>query len=119
MTEAYFFDTYAVLEIMAGNKNYMKYADAEIMLTKLNLFEVFYAILRESGGKAKDYLGKYKDFAVDFDAEIIESAGLLKKSNPKLSMTDCIGYATALGNGVKFLTGNNEFENMPNVEFVK
>ncbi len=119
MTEAYFFDTYAVIEIIAGNPDYKKYEDAEILLTKLNLFEIFYAILKESGGKAKDYLNKYRDFAVDFDAEIIENAGFLKKFNPRLSMADCIGYATALRNGVKFLTGDKEFENMQNVEFAR
>lgn len=120
MTEAYFFDTYAILEIIAGNPNYRKYTNAEILLTRLNLFELFYSILKEKGAEeAKVYLDKYKDFAVDFDTEIIESAGLLKKSNPKLSMTDSIGCTIAAKEGVKFLTGDKEFENIPSVEFVR
>ena len=34
-------------------------------------------------------------------------------------MVDCIGYMTAKRLGVKFLTGDREFEGMDNVEFVK
>ena len=119
MTEAYFFDTYAIIEIIAGNPNYKKYTDAEIVLTKLNLFEIFYTFLKENLEKARFYMNKYRDFAIEFDANIIESAGFLKKSNPRLSMADCIGYITALKNGIKFLTGDGGFENMPNVEFVR
>ena len=119
MTEAYFFDTYAIIEIISGNPDYKKYTGAEIILTKLNLFEIFYTFLKENLEKARFYMNKYRDFAIEFDADIIESAGLLKKSNPRLSMADCIGYITALKNGIEFLTGDGGFENMPNVEFVR
>ncbi len=119
MTEVFFFDTYAVLEIIAGNPRYKKYTGAEIILSRLNLFEIFYAVLKEDKEKAVVYLKKYREFAVEFDTDIIESAGLLKKSNPKLSMTDCIGYAMAAKIGIKFLTGDKEFEDMLNVEFLK
>ena len=34
-------------------------------------------------------------------------------------MTDCVGYVVAKRVGVKFLTGDREFKDMPNVEFVK
>lgn len=120
MTEAYFFDTYAVMEIISGNPNYKRFIDAETILTKLNLFEIFYSILKQKGReKAKAYLDMYEDFSVDFDADIIEIAGVLKKSKPKLSMADCIGYVLAAEAGVRFLTGDREFEDMPNVEFVK
>ncbi len=120
MTDIYFFDSYAILEIIAGNPHYKKYTSADIILTKLNLFEIFYAVLKEKGEEvARDYLNKYKEFAAEFDTEIIESAAILKKSNPKLSMTDCIGYVIAIKHNVKFLTGDREFENMLNVEFVR
>ena len=36
-----------------------------------------------------------------------------------ISMTDCIGYFLAKSLGIKFLTGDKEFENMKDVEFVK
>ena len=37
----------------------------------------------------------------------------------KLSYADCIGYALAKRNGLKFLTGDRRFEGLENVEFVK
>lgn len=34
-------------------------------------------------------------------------------------MVDCIGYVYAKENGLRFVTGDKEFEGMENVEFVK
>ena len=58
---------------------------------------------------------------VDFDSNILEEAAKLKNKLNKrnVSMTDCIGYCTALALGIRFLTGDKEFENLENVEFVK
>ena len=43
----------------------------------------------------------------------------LANKKKKLSYADCIGYQLAKEHGLKFLTGDKEFENLPNVEFVK
>ncbi len=43
----FYFDSYAIIEILAGNLSYQKYADKVCLLTKLNLFEVYYSLLRE------------------------------------------------------------------------
>ena len=37
----------------------------------------------------------------------------------EMSMTDCISYFMAKELGIKFLTGDKEFENLENVEFAK
>jgi predicted nucleic acid-binding protein len=44
-----------------------------------------------------------------------------RKKNKKrnLSYADCIGYIYALKNNLIFLTGDKEFEDLKNVEFVK
>ena len=42
-----------------------------------------------------------------------------KNKKKKLSMTDCISYFQAKELGIKFLTGDKEFQNLENVEFVK
>jgi hypothetical protein len=94
----------------------------KIILTKLNLFEIFYNILKEYGQeKATIYLNKYWDFSVDFDKDIIEAAASFRflNKNKRLSMADSIGYVIAMKYGIKFLTGDKEFENIPNVEFIK
>ncbi len=118
----FFFDTYAFLEILRENKNYSKYINSRIITTKLNIFELYLKILREdSEENAKKILEIYYPFANDFDEEIIKMAAHLKKQLNKrnVSMTDSIGYCLAQQLGIKFLTGDTEFENMDGVEFVK
>ena len=43
----------------------------------------------------------------------------LRKQGKKISYVDAIGYQTALESGTKFLTGDKEFEELENVEYVK
>ena len=119
---SFFFDSYAFFEILKGNTNYEKYKKCRIVTSKLNIFEVYLRLLRDIDEiTAETYLYKYYQFAVDFNEKIISDAAKLKtKLNKRnLSMTDCIGYILALKLGIKFLTGDKEFEHLENVEFVK
>ena len=43
----------------------------------------------------------------------------VKNIKKDISITDYVGYFMAKNLGVKFLTGDKEFENFENVEFVK
>ncbi len=118
----FFFDSYAIVEIIKGNSNYLKYADAIVIITKLNLFEVYYCILRGSTEyEANRFIEKYKRYVINYDENVITDAAKLKLEYRKknVSMADCIGYCVAKKWGVKFLTGDKEFEKMENVEFVK
>lgn len=120
--EIYFFDSYAIIEIINGNPHYQHYADCIIITTKLNLFEVCYSLLKD--GKEQevdDFLFYSYNYLVEFDQEIIKSAAFFRLSNKekKLSMVDCIGYCTAKKLEIKFLTGDKEFEHFENIEFVK
>jgi len=122
MTETLFFDTYAFIEIIKHNENYNKYRSNRILTTKLNIFELYYYLLKNFHEDVIDIIiSEYYKLTVDFDRNIIENAAKLRFMNNKLnlSMTDCIGYCTARKHGIKFLTGDKGFENMPNVEFVK
>jgi len=120
--ESFFFDSYAFFEILKANKNYAKYTESEIITTKLNLFELCLGVLREKGEtEAKEVLDLYYPFAIDFDELVIEEAAKLKNQLNKrnVSMTDCIGYVLSRRLGIKFLTGDKEFEDFEDVEFVK
>ena len=120
--EAFFFDSYAFFEILKANERYNKYKEAEIVTTKLNLFELYFGILKEKNEtEAKEILDLYYSFAIDFDKDIIKEAAKFKNEFNKkdISMTDCIGYTLAKQLGIKFLTGDKEFEELDNVEFVK
>ena len=122
MTESLFFDTYAFVEMYKGNNSYKKYGEYDIITTKLNIFEIYMAILRENDEKGAEKLfSNYYPFAHDFNEEIIKEAVKLKiKINKRdVSMTDCIGYTLAKQLGIKFLTGDSQFIDLENVEFVK
>ena len=47
----YFFDSYAVVELMKGNPNYARYANEEVVLTFFNLAEKFWGAFKALGGK--------------------------------------------------------------------
>ena len=120
--EIYFFDSYAIIEILNGNENYKKYNNCIIITTKLNLFEVFYSLLKNVGDeKAGFFMDNYYELAIDFNKNVIKKAAefRLKHRKRKLSMTDCIGYILSLELGIKFLTGDKEFKDLGNVEYVK
>jgi|SRR3989344_5257056 len=120
--DSFFFDSYAIFEILKGGKNYEKFKKCRITTTKLNIFELYFGLLKDVDEETADNnLKKYYKFIVDFDEDVIKSAAKLKhKLNKRnVSMADCIGYELSKRIGIKFLTGDKEFENMENVEFVK
>ena len=121
-----FADSYALIEYFKGNKNYTKYfsGENEIVLTKLNLMEVYYSTLvEESEELANKYYDSLLGKCVELPDETIKKAMKLRKlensKGKKLSYADCIGYQTALDLEINFLTGDNEFKNMEKTIFVK
>jgi predicted nucleic acid-binding protein len=122
MDNIYFFDSYAVMEIIKGNPNYREFLDKNIVLTKENIFEIYLSILRQMDKEtADDIFEEYYPYVIDFEEDVIKEAAELKLRYYKrnISMTDCIGYILAMKLGIKFLTGDKEFESFENVEFVK
>ena len=108
------------LELTKNNPNYIKYSDELVITALFNLVELYCSILRDfDEGKAKIIYYKYKECLAVVSDDIIFEASKLKSKNKKLSYTDCIGYMFALRNNLKFLTGDKEFANLDNVEFVK
>lgn len=121
--KTYFFDTYALFEIISGNPGYRKYSyNVAIITTRLNLMGLYYGLLVKHG---KDIADRYYDalvqFSIDVTDDIIKQAMLFRHINKErgLSYVDCIGYITARSRNVNFLTGDKEFEGMDNVEYVK
>ncbi|MFH1586850.1 MAG: PIN domain-containing protein [Candidatus Diapherotrites archaeon] len=121
MSEAlFFFDTYAFFEIIRGNAAYRKYETANVITTIFNLAELNYALKKEHDKKTADRItSQYEMFLVDVSIQDLFEATDLKSHNRKLSIPDVIGYIVAKRYGAKFLTGDKEFKNMANVEFVK
>lgn len=118
----YFFDSYAIIEIISENKNYEAYKEEEIVTSILNIGEVYYNLLREKGEETADYWYKMlKQSAFLVDDETIVKAMKFRFENKakKFSFIDCVGYIIAKDKGLRFLSGDNAFENFDNVEFVK
>lgn len=117
----YFFDSYAILALIQDNPAYSQYKQCKMATTALNLIEVNYILLRDYGGHvAEAFYRALLPTLVVFE-HIIPDANILRLEIRKrnVSAADCVGYVLAKTSGIKFLTGDKEFENMPNVEFVK
>ncbi len=121
-TEPYFFDSYALIELLKANANYFRYTESDIIMTKLNLFEVYHAFAKYYGQERADrFLEDYREKTIDFDENVVRAAALMRIrfAQRRMSMTDVIGYAVAAMKNVKFLTGDRQFQDLPNVEFVR
>ena len=120
---AYFYDSYALIEFIKGNIAYQSYfLEFEGFTSFYNLLEVYYSLLKTDGPqKAKQAISFLKPLLLQPILEDIESSmnfRLLHKDK-KLSYTDCLGYILAKRRKLKFLTGDEGFKALPNVEFIK
>ncbi len=117
----FFFDTYAFFELCNGNPSYQKYAGHTLITSKLNMMEFHYGLLKEKGEQQADEIIKEsKKFLIEFDMETLKAANKFRLAQKKgFSFIDCVGYMLALINGVPFVTGDEAFKGLPNVEFVK
>ncbi len=118
----FFCDTYALVEIIKGNKAYTPFLNQELYTCVFNLYELFYNLLREYNEEvAKRYFYEFASLAIEVDDEHIFAAGRYKLEMTKknISYTDALGYAIAEKEGLKFLTGDKEFQHLSNVQFVK
>lgn len=118
----YFFDSYALIEITKSNPKYIHYLDYQIIITLFNLVEFTYSVLLDYGEeKAKEICKKFKECVIDVDDDTIIEALIFRKQYHRrdLSYADCLGYITAKKNNLIFLTGNEQFRDLPNVELVK
>ena len=118
----YFFDSYAFFEILKDNPNYEEYKQVPLITTKMNLMEVYYWILLRQGKEmAEKVYTEFVDFCIEITDEIIKKACEFRIENKKkeLSYVDCLGYVIARERNIKFLTGDEGFKDIINVEFIK
>jgi len=121
---SYFIDTYAMIEYLSGNKRYTKYFENNLHTSKLNLMELYFLVLRDHGENMADRAyATFRVFETSFNDEDVKEAMKtrlrLKAGKTHLSYSDALGYQLSKKLGAKFLTGDDAFEHLPNVEFVK
>ncbi len=124
--KTYFFDTYALYELLKKNPSYEQFTEAVIVTSNLNLMELYYGLFIEHGPEIADiHYSSLSKFSIDLNDTLIKQAmrfrAAVKMKNKKsnISYIDSIGYTAALQLGIKFLTGDKEFTDLNNVEFVK
>jgi len=122
MSKNYFFDSYSIIELIRGNPNYEFVKEKIVITGVMNLAEVYYSLLLENQKETADSIIKKINFQfLDSNPEIVIESAFLRYRLKKLELSyvDCLGYVLALRNNLLFLTGDKEFENLENVEFVK
>lgn len=106
---------------MLSNTSYEKYKNFPVKISILNVAEVYSIILRNKNkSEADKWLENYNFELLEISPKTIARAvhfRFMRKNN--ISLTDAVGYTISLENNLKFLTGDKQFENMPNVEFIK
>ena len=122
----YYADTYALVEILRGSSAYERYASEELVTSEFNLLELAYALTRDYGReKAVEVLRIVRSFVTivqTADEDYAEASALrieLKKQDKNLSLIDALGYVLAKRLRILFLTGDREFKDLDNVEYVK
>ncbi len=119
----FFYDSYAIIEYLNNNSRFISYFEQHRgILTLLNILEVYYSVLWEGDTQRADLvLETLLPLAIEPRKETIQRAMKFRYEHKKknLSYADCLGYQIALDQGIKFLTGDKEFEHVKNVEFVK
>ncbi len=120
----FFLDTYAILEYLRGNAEYLdRISGAELTTSLLNLMELYYIFLRDHGEKAAESVySAYRHYQAEATDEDVRSGMALKlrmkSKRISLSYADALGYAIAERLGIRYLTGDDAFRGLPNVEFV-
>lgn len=117
----YFFDTYAIIELLRHNPSYKKYGDHPMFTSVLNKIELYWWALQNHDQALADILLGSLSCAQEIPDEVIRQAMLLRKQYKKrdISYADAIGYAFARNQDALFLTGDRQFKDLPAVEFVQ
>lgn len=91
-----------------------------VFTTIFNLAELNYGLKKETDQKTADeFTDKFTLSVVAVTVSDVKEAMSLRFRQKDLSIPDAIGYTVAQRLRLKFLTGDEDFKDMPGVEFVK
>jgi uncharacterized protein with PIN domain len=122
---SFFADSYALTGMLKGNENYQSFQSEHLITTEFNICEVGFAVCREYPGRATRVLKTLRKMVVIQETRDEAScAGAARRKlatgeGKKLSTIDCVGYSVANRLNIPFLTGDREFADMDNVQFVR
>lgn len=120
-----FYDSYAVLAYISGEKAFAKYFDGQSsgVLTKLNLMEIYFRTAKLHGHEAaREVIDRFSRYLIDFDVDDIAGSMKLReelmKKRMSISYVDALGYYLAKKMRIPFLTGDGQFADLPGVKFL-
>jgi hypothetical protein len=96
---SYFADSYALIEILKGNKNYQSFQSERLITTEFNICEVGFAVCRDYPAIAPQVLKtirKVVTLQATRDEDYCSGAARRKQESgkgKKLSTIDCVGYS--------------------------
>jgi predicted nucleic acid-binding protein len=121
--KAFLFDTYALHELVMGSAAYQQEVEgARVVTTAFNLMELHYILLAKHGLEmANAAYDAFLPAVTTVEDDLIKEANVfrLQWKQRKVSYVDCIGYILAQRLGIPFLTGDKQFENLPNIRFLR
>mgnify|MGYP001599533436 CR=1 FL=1 len=118
----YFFDSYALVELIKNKPSFDKFKNAIIITSALNIAETHFVLLSVlSESKANEAIKNMDITLIEPDKDIAIAASSFRYHNKKmrLSYADCLGYCMAQAKNLMFVTGDEAFKEMKGVEFVK
>jgi len=117
----YFFDTYAIIELLKHNPAYKTYEDYPLITTILHKIELSWWGLLKYNQEFANILLQSIVHTQEITNDVIRDAILFRQQFKKrdLSYADAIGYAFARRHDLLFLTGDRQFKNLPGVEYVE
>ena len=122
---SFFADSYALIEILKGNERYIPYINGNLVTTEFNICEVTFAVCRDYPDKTRQVMARVRKMVTllsTTDGDYCEGAAMRRKTTgagKKLSTIDCVGYAVSRRQEIPVLTGDREFEDIEDVEFVR
>ena len=122
---SFFADSYALIEMLKGNENYRSFQSERLITTEFNICEVGFAVCRNYPENAPQILKtvrKMVTLTATSNEDYCSGAARKKEASgqgKKLSTIDCVGYSVANRLNIPFLTGDREFADMDNVQFVR
>lgn len=114
-------DTYALVEINNGNPKFANMLNEDAAITDMTMAEFYGYLYRKYDLKTADYWHRRLSFLCKpVSRDILIKAMVFRTDNSKhnFSFFDCVGYIFAVENGMEFVTGDREFKDKPQVEFL-
>ncbi|MBI2672360.1 PIN domain-containing protein [Candidatus Woesearchaeota archaeon] len=117
-----FLDTYALVEISNGNPKFTHFLNESFVILDLILAEFYGILLREYNEKTANFwCKKFEIFSYSANLDLLKKAVKYRQENKEknFSFFDATGYVYAQENNMKFVTGDQAFEDVVGVEYIK